>query len=55
MQLFEMSDRERQAMGARGLALVKESFTWPQIARSMSDVCQWILGGGPRPHCVRLI
>ncbi len=54
-QLFEMSDRQRQEMGSRGLALVKDRFTSPRIALQMRDVYDWLLGGGPQPACVETI
>jgi glycosyltransferase involved in cell wall biosynthesis len=50
--LMEMSDAERSAMGGRGKALVAAKFTWPRVAAQMHEVCQWVLGGGPRPFCV---
>ena len=51
-QLFEMSDNERQTMGQRGLALVKDHFTWPRIAVQMQAVYAWALGEGPQPECL---
>jgi len=51
-RLFALSDAERRAMGARGRALVRERFTWRQVAGQMSAVYQWVLGGGPPPSCV---
>jgi poly(glycerol-phosphate) alpha-glucosyltransferase len=51
-QLFELSDHERQAMGHRGLALVKDHFTWPKIASQMQAVYAWALGEGPQPECL---
>lgn len=53
-QLMEMSDSDRQAMGARGRALVKEKFSWPKIGEQMRAVYQWVLGGGTPPECIRL-
>ena len=50
--VFEMSADERQTMGGRGLALVNERYTWPEVARQMREVFEWVLGGGPRPGCV---
>jgi len=51
-ELFEMSDEERRAMGARGRRLVEERFTWPQVAAQMKEVYEWVLGGGSKPECV---
>ena len=50
--LMEMTDAERSDMGARGRALVVAKFSWPRVAAQMHEVCQWVLGGGPRPYCV---
>lgn len=51
-KLFAMSDEERESMGARGLALAKKRFTWPQIAADIRSVYAWMLGAGPKPSCV---
>ncbi len=51
-QLFAMPPRERQAMGDRGLALVKDRFSWPRSAAEMKSVYEWMLGGGAKPACV---
>lgn len=51
-QLFSMDESERQAIGARGLDLVKRQFQWEKIAQDMRDVYAWILGQGPQPTCV---
>jgi poly(glycerol-phosphate) alpha-glucosyltransferase len=52
-QLVEMSDNERQAMGARGRALVAEKFSWPRVGEQMRVVYEWVVGGGTRPETVR--
>jgi glycosyltransferase involved in cell wall biosynthesis len=52
-QLAEMSDNERQAMGARGRALVAEKFSWPRVGEQMRTVYEWVVGGGTRPETVR--
>ena len=49
---FQMSGNDRQAMGARGLKLVSERFTWPRVASEMRSVYDWMLGGGTKPGCV---
>ena len=51
-RLFEMSDIELQTMGQRGLALVKDRFTWPKIAIQMQAVYAWARGEGPSPECL---
>jgi poly(glycerol-phosphate) alpha-glucosyltransferase len=51
--LFAMSKSEREQMGARGRRLIQMRFSWPSVAKQMSDVYRWALGGGARPDCVR--
>ncbi len=51
-QLFQTSETERRAMGLRGLALVKDHFTWPKITLQMQAVYAWALGEGPQPESV---
>jgi poly(glycerol-phosphate) alpha-glucosyltransferase len=53
-QLIEMSDDDRRAMGARGRALVAETFSWPRIGEQMRWVYEWVLGGGTAPETIRL-
>lgn len=53
-QATALQDEERQAMGARGRALVEREFSWPRIAEQMLSAYQWVLGAGPRPEYVRL-
>lgn len=43
---------ELRAMGLRGRAYVNQQFSWPEIARQMIEVYEWVLGGGPPPACV---
>jgi poly(glycerol-phosphate) alpha-glucosyltransferase len=45
-------DADRRAMGEKGLALVRERFTWEQVAAQMRAVCGWMMGGGTPPSCV---
>ncbi len=54
-QLMEMSESEREAMGAKGRALVETNFSWPRIGEQMRSVYEWVLGGGTPPECVRLV
>ena len=42
------------AMGARGHALILDRYGWPDAARQMKAVYEWILGTGCRPPCVQL-
>ena len=39
-------------MGAAGQALVREQFSWPQVAEQTRLLYSWILGGGPPPSFV---
>jgi poly(glycerol-phosphate) alpha-glucosyltransferase len=50
--LFSMSDQERIAIGSRGLALVKERFTWSRVAAQMHAVYSWVVNGGDAPDSV---
>jgi len=43
---------DRAAMGARGLQLVQERFSWRRIGERMADVNDWALGCGPMPEHV---
>jgi glycosyltransferase involved in cell wall biosynthesis len=43
---------DRAAMGARGLRLVQERFSWPKIGERMADVNDWVLRCGPMPELV---
>jgi len=51
-ELQRMTDAERVAMGNRARELVVARFTWSQVARQLSAVEQWILGGGEKPDCI---
>jgi glycosyltransferase involved in cell wall biosynthesis len=50
--LLEMSDAQRHSMGQRGFDLVKQRYTWPEVARQMHEVYTWVSGGGTPPACV---
>jgi glycosyltransferase involved in cell wall biosynthesis len=51
-ELWGMSAADRSAMGLRAQGLVVERFTWSRVADQLQSVHQWILGGGPKPHCI---
>ncbi|MCS4122715.1 glycosyltransferase [Salinibacter ruber] len=51
-RLLDRTFDEWREMGEKGRALVEQSYTWPQIARTMREVYRWVLGEGPRPDCV---
>jgi poly(glycerol-phosphate) alpha-glucosyltransferase len=46
------ADIDRCAMGARGRALVEQKYGWSLVARRMSAVYDWLLGG-PMPDTLR--
>jgi poly(glycerol-phosphate) alpha-glucosyltransferase len=52
-QLLQSSILDLQSIGRNGRSLVERQFTWPQVAIQMKEVYEWVLGGGPRPGCVR--
>jgi len=51
--LLQLSEPELHLMGVRGRQLVQERFTWERVAREMTAVYKWLLGGGVPPTCVR--
>lgn len=53
-KLLKLSTAEREAMGARGRALIERHYTWPVLSAQMCQVYQWLLGRTARPDCVRL-
>ena len=53
LELFSMSDADRQAMGRRGRALVERRFSWPVVGPQFVEVYSWLAGGGARPASVR--
>ncbi len=52
--LFRMTEAELSAMGARGRRLVERRFSWPEVARRMTAVYGWLLGGGDPPDDVHV-
>ena len=51
-RLFEMNDADRVAMGARGAALARESFSWRSVGSQMIEVYRWVLCGTPKPSSI---
>jgi glycosyltransferase involved in cell wall biosynthesis len=43
-----------KAMGQRGRALVRDSYSWVGVAEQMKKVYAWLLGLGPMPQTVQL-
>ncbi|HUP04564.1 MAG TPA: glycosyltransferase [Bryobacteraceae bacterium] len=52
--MLRRTPEERAAMGARGAALVRTRFTWPEIGCELASVYDWLLGAGPMPQSVSL-
>ena len=51
-EAMTLDDADRRAMGARGRAWMERDFAWPAVARQLSEVYAWLVGGGPTPDCV---
>jgi poly(glycerol-phosphate) alpha-glucosyltransferase len=49
---MSLTDAEREAMGAKGLALVREKYSWPVIASEMAAVYRWVAANGSKPATV---
>ncbi len=52
LQLFNLKDSERIAMGQRGYKLVEECFTWQKISAQFFSVYSWLMGHSSQPNCV---
>ena len=52
-ELFRTPHSALRDLGDNGRRLVAERFAWPKIAADMKSVYEWMLGGGPKPGCVR--
>ena len=50
----KLSEDSRREMAGNERTLVETKFCWPEIAREIHAVYEWILGQGPRPKSVRL-
>lgn len=51
-QLFALAPAQREEIGQRGLALVKEEFSWPRVAEKMLAVQTWVASGGSMPESI---
>lgn len=49
---FKLSHNERTAMGRAGQDLVRDRFSWPQVASQTRELYSWVLGGGAPPAFV---
>lgn len=52
MRATTREDRER--IGMRGKELVRQKFTWSEVAKQVRDVSIWVTQGGIPPDCLRL-
>ncbi len=52
IELFGLTEIERNAIGERGKTLTEERFSWSHIAEQMTSVYRWVLGDGPKPNCI---
>ena len=53
LELFAMTEADRETMGRRGRGLIDTRFAWPVVGRQFLDVYRWVAGGGVPPDCVR--
>lgn len=53
-KFIELPESELKLLGQNGLELVKNKFSWSQIAAQMVEVYKWILSQGDKPECVKL-
>jgi poly(glycerol-phosphate) alpha-glucosyltransferase len=52
LEFVQMPEDRRRRIGQQGLDLVKQRFTWKQIASQLSEVNDWLLREGDRPKHV---
>lgn len=51
-KLFTMGEADRNIMGSNGYVLVKNKFSWDNIAQQTIRLYEWILTGGEKPEFV---
>lgn len=51
-RMIQLSDAEREEMGARGRTLVGQRFTWDLVGSQMQSVQDWLVKDTPAPECV---
>lgn len=54
IEAMGFSDIQRQTMGTKGRAMVKEKYSWDYVGKQMAEVYRWILFGNSRPNSVHL-
>jgi len=52
-ELLHLSRSDMDDMGLNGRNWMAEDYSWTDIARRMIDTYNWVIGGYPRPECVR--
>jgi glycosyltransferase involved in cell wall biosynthesis len=50
--LFSLTEAERKVMGANGLSLAQNDYSWENVAHKMQRTYQWILGTSEKPDFV---
>jgi glycosyltransferase involved in cell wall biosynthesis len=53
-KLISMTDHEKKQMGKQGFEMVREKFSWSQVAGSMTHLYDWVLGKKEKPDFVFL-
>jgi poly(glycerol-phosphate) alpha-glucosyltransferase len=51
-QLLGVCEADRLTMGRRGRSLVEQRYSWPETARQLRSVHEWLLGRRPAPDSV---
>ncbi len=51
-ELFRATEPELRELGGNGNRLIRERFSWPQIADQMCMLYAWMLGRGDKPECL---
>ena len=52
LAIFSQSDSDLENMGENSLQLVKNRFDWITVAKSTTNVYQWMLGYSSPPECL---
>lgn len=53
-EAMSLSDVELKRMGERGKILMRDKYSWQEVASKMAKVYKWILQGGKIPESVKL-
>jgi len=52
LAIFSQSDSDLENMGENSRQLVKNRFDWATVAKSTTNVYQWMLGQSSPPECL---